>query len=65
MKHPNDLWEEVGSLREEEVLHVITKLFAMYEERLAKNPGDEAALLFFRNLDAAIELSANCNLNRR
>jgi hypothetical protein len=55
----------MGSLAEDETLHVITKLFAMYEERLAKDPGDEHGLLFFRNLDTAISQSTICNLNRR
>ncbi len=65
MRSPNDLWEAIGSLAEEENAHVITKLFAMYEELLTKDPEDENALLFFRNLDTSISLSANCNLNRR
>ena len=65
MRSPNDLWEAMGSLAEEENAHVLTKLFTLYEELLAKNPGDENALLFFRNLDISISLSANCNLNRR
>ena len=38
MRSPNDLWEALGSLAEEENAHVLTKLFAMYEERLSKNP---------------------------
>lgn len=65
MRNPNDLWEAIGSLAEDETTHVITKLFAMYEELLVKNPEDENALLFFRNLDTSISLSVNCNLNRR
>lgn len=65
MKSSNQLWEDVGSLPEDEMIHVITKLFTMYEERLAKNGEDEHALLFFRNLDTAISQSTLCNLNRR
>ena len=65
MRSPNDLWEAIGSLAEEENAHVLTSLFAMYEELLTKDPEDENALLFFRNLDTSISLSANCNLNRR
>lgn len=65
MRSPIDLWEALGSLAEEENAHVITRLFVMYEDLLVKNPGDENALLFFRNLDISISLSANCNLNRR
>jgi len=65
MRSPNDLWEAIGMLADDEFPHVITKLFAIYEERLARKPGDEEALLFFRNLDTAISQSTICNLNRR
>lgn len=65
MKSSNELWEAVGSLAEDETTHVITKLFGMYEELLAKNPEDENAKLFFRNLSTAISQSSTCNLNRR
>ena len=61
----NDLWEEIGSLAEDETAHVITRLYTMYEELLKKNPEDEHALLFFRNLYTAISQSTICNLNRR
>jgi len=65
MRNPNDLWEVIGSLADDETTHVITRLFTIYEEMLAKNPGDEQALLFFRNLDTAVSQSTICNLNRR
>jgi len=65
MKTPNDIWGELGELPEEEAMHVITKLFALYEDRLNKNPEDQNALLFFKNLDNAISLTSQCNLNRR
>lgn len=65
MKSSNELWEAIGSLAEDETMHVITKLFEMYEVLLAKNPEDENARLFFRNLDTAISQSTICNLNRR
>ncbi len=66
MKQSNsELWEAIGSLAEDETMHVITRLFAMYEEMLMKNPGDEHALLFFRNLDTTLGQSTTCNLNRR
>ena len=65
MRSHTDLWEAIGSLAEDEVLHVITRLFAMYEVKLEKNPDDSEALLFFRNLDNAVSQSTICNLNRR
>ena len=65
MKAINDIWEELGELPDEEVMHVLTKLFALYEDRLKKNPADQDALVFFRNLDNVIGLTSGCNLNRR
>ena len=65
MKTPNDLWGELGELPDEEVMHLITKLFALYEDRLKKNPEDAEALNFFNNFDNAISLTSQCNLNRR
>lgn len=65
MRTANELWEEIGSLADDETMHVITKLFSMYEDLYKKNPQDENALLFFRNLDTAISQSTICNLNRR
>ena len=65
MRKPNDLWEAIGSLGEDEFPHVLTRLFTMYEERWKKDPDDEAALQFFCNLDTAISQSTLCNLNRR
>ena len=65
MRSPNDLWEAIGLLGEDEVPHVLTKLFFMYDAMLERNPGDRNAQLFFRNLDSAITQSTTCNLNRR
>ena len=65
MKSTNDLWEEIGSLEDDEPLHVITKLFAMYDERLKRHAEDDEAILFFRNLSVAISETSQCNLNRR
>lgn len=61
----NELWTEIGSLGEEELLHVITQLFALYETRLEQNPGDPAALQFFTSLDLVIGQVRLCNSNRR
>lgn len=65
MKNPADLWEDIGSLTDDEMPHVLTKLYTTYEERLKRNPEDEEALNFFRNLYNAIHESTICNLNRR
>ena len=65
MKSTDDIWEELGELPEEEVMHVMTKLFALYQERLEQYPEDRSALLFFHNLANAISLTSQCNLNRR
>lgn len=65
MRTPNDLWEAIGAIDEEETAHVLTRLFAMYEQLLENNPQDQEALNFFRNLDTALTLTTECNLNRR
>lgn len=61
----NDLWETMGELGEDDVPHVLTKLFTIYEERLSRTPDDEATLLFFKHLGQALAQVDSCNLNRR
>lgn len=65
MKTSNDLWEEIGSLREDELFHVMTQLFTGYEEQLQKQPEDEAANRFFTSLARVIDQVKECNANRR
>jgi len=65
MKSPDDIWGELGELPGEELMHVLTKLFYLYEDSLKKNPENLEALNFFRNLDNALTLTSQCNLNRR
>ena len=65
MRSPNEIWEALGELDEEEAPHVLTKLFAMYEQMLGQGGDTEEINRFFQNLDNAIELSQECNLNRR
>ena len=50
---------------EEEMAHVVTRLFALYEARLQQNHDDPEALHFFCNLDLAITQTCQCNSNRR
>jgi hypothetical protein len=61
----NDVWGRLGELNEEDAVHVLTRLFAMYEQRQQQQPDDEAAALFFRNLSTALDQALECNLNRR
>jgi len=61
----SDLWAALGSVPEEEMTHVVTRLFALYEARLQQNPNDPKALHFFSNLDLAITQTCQCNSNRR
>ena len=61
----SDLWDALGSVPEEEMAHVATRLFTLYEARLQQNPDDPEALHFFRNLDLAITQTCQCNSNRR
>jgi hypothetical protein len=65
MKSTTDLWEDLGSLTEEDVPLVLNKLFLIYETRISHNPDDEEAKTFFKNLDLAIGQTNECNLNRR
>ncbi len=65
MKSPLDLWEDIGSLGEEELFHVITKLFALYETALEQNPGNPAARQFFNHLESVVNQTRECNSNRR
>lgn len=59
------IWDALGGLSAEEMSHVITRLFALYEARLQQNPDDPEALHFFRNLDLSITQTCQCNSNRR
>lgn len=65
MRSPNDLWEALGSIDEEETHQVITKLFTMYEQLIEIEAENQEALRFFKNLDNALSLTQGCNLNRR
>jgi len=65
MKKPNDIWGELGELPEEEIIHVLTKLFFIYEDQFNKDPDNREAINFFRNLDNSISQTNQCNLNRR
>lgn len=65
MKTPDDIWDDLGSLSEDELFHVLTKLHAVYEAQLKQNPGDEEARNFFQHLDNSITQTAECNSNRR
>ncbi|MBU0944024.1 MAG: hypothetical protein KJ804_14885 [Proteobacteria bacterium] len=65
MINTNELWEAMGDLEEEDVPHVLTKLFTLYEERLSRLPDDEATQLFFQHLSQVMTQTKECNLNRR
>jgi hypothetical protein len=65
MTRADDAWEALGDLSEEEALHVLTRLYALYEETHQHHLDDEAADRFFTNLFTAITQTRECNLNRR
>ena len=65
MTTANDVWNALGELADEDAVHVLTRLFTLYEEQEQRNPEDEAAALFFRNLATAVSQTCECNLNRR
>ena len=61
----NDIWEKLGDLAENELFHVITKMFAVYEKKLETDPEDLESLSFFKHLDSTINETSQCNSNRR
>jgi hypothetical protein len=63
MEMENDPWEAIGTLEEDEAIHVLTRLYSMYEQN--QKQGDAGTALFFQRLYQAIKLSKECNLNRR
>ncbi|MBC8207958.1 MAG: hypothetical protein H8E79_02175 [Desulfobulbaceae bacterium] len=65
MKTPTDLWEEIGSLTEEDTLQLVTTLVATYDQRLEREPNDLAARDFFKTLESSLVQTNACNLNRR
>lgn len=65
METSDEIWEALGELPAEEAMHVITKLFFMYEEELLRNPSDPEVLNFFKRLRVALSQTSQCNLNRR
>lgn len=65
MRSPNELWEALGEIDDDEAQHVLTKLFTMYEQRLTQDGATQETDRFFQNLHNAIELTQECNLNRR
>lgn len=65
MKTPNEIWDDIGSLSEDEMFHVMTKLFAIYESQYEHAPDNIECKNFFRNLDNVISETSQCNSNRR
>lgn len=65
MKSPTELWEEIGSLTEEDTLQLVSILLATYDQRLSTNPADAAAVDFFKTLNNVLKQTNACNLNRR
>ena len=60
MKATNNIWGELEDLPDEEVMHVLTKLFALYEDRLKKNTADQDGLVFFRNFPESVSRPQGC-----
>lgn len=65
MESTNDLWEQIGDLGDDDLPHVLTNLFTVYEKRLTDTPDDEAASDFFKYLSQVLRHVSECNLNRR
>lgn len=65
MKTPNDIWDDLGELSEQEMSHVLVDLFAAYENSLKNDPQGKESLAFFEKLDVSISKVRQCNSNRR
>lgn len=65
MKIENDPWAAIGTLEEDEAIHVLTRLYTQYEHDLDTGRDVSGAQLFFQRLGTAIEQCKECNLNRR
>ncbi|MFT5699436.1 MAG: hypothetical protein ACI8ZB_002294 [Desulforhopalus sp.] len=65
MRSPTEIWELLGGIEDEEAQHVLARIFTMYEELVTRYGKTEETDRFFQNLDNAIELTQECNLNRR
>jgi len=65
MASSNVLWDRLGDLEEDEAFHVMTRLFAIYEELLEGDSDNREAQHFFTNLENALDFCRQCNLNRR
>lgn len=65
MRSPSEIWEALGAIDDEEAQHVLARIFTMYEEMVTRNGETKETSRFFQNLDNAIELTQECNLNRR
>ena len=63
MEIENDPWGALGTVEEDEAMHVLTKLYSIYEHNFTQ--GDACGDLFFQRLHQAIKQSKECNLNRR
>ncbi len=60
-----ELWERIGSMDEVDSINVLTQVFTVFEEKLQKDPDNEAAQLFFQTLQTVVGQVEGCNLNRR
>ncbi len=61
----NDLWEDLGSLEDDQALLILSQLYELYEKKLKNKAQDKEALQFFNYLGASISQVQSCNVNRR
>ena len=65
MVDTNDLWEKIGALQDDEISHVLSRLFSVYEELLNSEFESCEARNFFQRLETVVNFCGACNLNRR
>lgn len=63
--NPNDLWNALGSLEDDQAQQVLSQLFLRYEQRLQHHPGASEAESFMQTLAAIIAQVQSCNVSRR
>lgn len=65
MRSVGDIWGNLGDIEDGQTLQVLTRLFAVYESELQRDPDNREALAFFKKLDLALTQVCECNSNRR
>ncbi len=61
----NELWDDLGSLEDDQALLILSQLFDLYEKKIKQDPQDQEAVQFFNYLQSVMSQVQTCNVNRR